>query len=111
VLCVGVISEMPPFRRHLGVGYGHTTWNTREEERALAIADWLAAICFLVLPARWVALEIRRRRPSPGRCAVCGYDLRATPDRCPECGTAAGGAGAAAEPGPAEPIAPRPPAR
>ena len=53
--------------------------------RALYLPHWALAVLFLVLPL--VRLAMRRPRRAPGTCAACGYDLRATRDRCPECGT------------------------
>jgi hypothetical protein len=54
----------------------------------LAIPIWFLLLAFGFMPGRAVVKRLRERRHARvGMCRVCGYDLRASPDRCPECGT------------------------
>ena len=56
---------------------------------AVAIPYWSIAAALAIPPAvgLWFVLR-RRRRARQGHCTGCGYDLRASSGRCPECGLA-----------------------
>jgi hypothetical protein len=58
-----------------------------KNSRLLALPWWFLTLLFAIAPSRALRRAFRTRHPA-GHCPKCGYDLRATPDRCPECGTA-----------------------
>jgi hypothetical protein len=77
-------------------GFRYVRWRTNTPDlvidcRSITFPYWLPTL-FLTLATALGVFDWRRSQAKKfggagGRCAGCGYDLRATPDRCPECGT------------------------
>jgi hypothetical protein len=68
--------------------------NVGRTSTALWVPYWFVLLSPALLAAGfgWASRRARQRhRAGRGLCGRCGYDLRATPDRCPECGRAATG--------------------
>ncbi len=92
---IEVFYTPPPISRANGFGFGWVVsdWAFASPDgrplgilKMLAVPHWMLFITTVLLPAgQALAWATRRRRQHKGLCAVCGYDLRATPERCPEC--------------------------
>lgn len=54
--------------------------------RICTVPCWAVTVALGIAPISRLLLHLRTHARRRGRCRSCGYDLRATPDRCPECG-------------------------
>lgn len=78
------------------LGFGHYVGSgaSNRPVHQFVVPHYAIVILSGLLPGLTLVRLIReRRRAQAGHCARCGYDLRATPDRCPECGATAAATG------------------
>src|SRR5665213_110111 len=66
---------------------GAFDFRSRTFGHALLLPNWFFVMCTSGAPLlRFRKLLKRRKWAATKRCLRCGYDLRETPERCPECG-------------------------
>lgn len=69
---------------------GAVSWSSNHFNRwtiaEVKISYWMAMLITALLPGVWLRRAMQSKQPPSGLCKKCGYDLRATPGRCPECG-------------------------
>ena len=76
------------FWGQLGLQLWHESRGAQYAWLRLSSPHWLVCLLAAVLPVVRFRRVIRSaRRSSQGLCPACGYDIRATPERCPECGS------------------------
>jgi len=80
--------ESTTLLRRAGFYYAHVHVRGSHEMVNVVFPHWLVALPFAVIPAWHIPSAARRRRRlTRGLCPQCGYDLRGSPGRCPECGS------------------------
>ena len=77
-------------RRFHTSGAGELGSAKGERQFVVRFPYWVLVLVFAVAPALFTRKWRRRMRLSGNLCSSCGYDIRASPDRCPECGTVPG---------------------
>jgi hypothetical protein len=81
--------------RYVVAGFGADTYQVSSagyptvREFSVLLPSWFMLSLMSLLPAWYLhrRKKLAGRLSRPGHCLKCDYDLRATPDRCPECGT------------------------
>jgi hypothetical protein len=86
-------TRTPGVQTRAGFAWGHFPYgfgpNASGTMRLLAIPFYVLTLALATPALLRVATSLTRRHSQrrSGLCRSCGYDLRATPERCPECGT------------------------